>query len=156
MKIDIGLKDNSRKTVADALAPMLADSYALALKTQNFHWNVVGPEFPYLHKQFDELYSELAEAVDSLAERIRVLGHAAPGSFAAFEKLKQIKESTGAPPAAKEMVGELWHDNEALVRHARKVKDLAESVGDVETGDMMIERMQVHAKAAWMLRAQLE
>ncbi len=155
MKIDIGLKDNSRKTVADALGKVLADTYTLYLKTHNFHWNVTGPNFYSLHKQFEELYTELAAAVDEIAERIRALGHLAPGSYAAFGKLTTVKEATGVP-AARDMVRQLAADNELVVRSAREVKDLAESVGDVETGDLMIERMQVHEKAAWMLRVQLQ
>ena len=155
MKIDIGLKDNSRKTVAEALGRVLADSYTLYLKTHNFHWNVTGPNFYSLHKHFEELYTELAGAVDELAERIRALGQFAPGSYAAFGKLTKIKEANDVP-GPNEMIRQLVADNETIVRAAREVKDLAEGVGDVETGDMMIERMQVHEKAAWMLRAQLE
>ena len=155
MKIDIGLPDKNRKAVSEALSAVLADTYTLYLKTHNFHWNVTGPNFYPLHKQFEELYSELARAVDEIAERIRALGHVAPGSYAAFAKLTQIKESVGAP-ASRDMIRQLTADNETLVRVARATKDLAEKLGDVETGDMMIERMQVHAKAAWMLRAQLK
>jgi starvation-inducible DNA-binding protein len=155
MTIDIGLPEKNRKAVATALSAVLADTYTLYLKTHNFHWNVAGPNFYALHKQFEELYTELAQAVDEIAERIRALGHIAPGSYAAFAKLTQIKEAIGAP-AAHDMIRQLTADNETLVRVARATKDLVETLGDAETGDMMIERMQVHAKAAWMLRVQLK
>jgi starvation-inducible DNA-binding protein len=156
MKVNIGLNDNARKTVADALSGVLADTYTLYLKTHNFHWNVTGPAFPYLHKMFEEQYTELAGAVDELAERIRALGHYAPGSYAQFGKLTQLKEAPASPPAAKEMIRQLLADNEAVARRAREVQETVEEVGDTESGDMMVGRMQVHGKAAWMLRAQLE
>ncbi len=156
MKVNIGLNDNARKTVADALAGVLADTYTLYLKTHNFHWNVTGPSFPFLHTLFGEQYNELWNAVDELAERIRALGHPAPGSYAAFSKLTTIKEAPAAPPAAKEMIRILLADNEAIARRDREVQQVVEDVGDTETGDMMVGRMQVHGKAAWMLRAQLE
>ena len=155
MKIDIGLKDQDRKTVADALGRVLADTFTLYLKTHNFHWNVTGPSFPFLHELFGAQYKELWEATDDLAERIRALGHVAPGGYAQFGALTAIRESA-KPPKAKDMIRQLLADHEALVRHCRRVMDLAEGVGDAETGYMMIERMQVHAKTAWMLRAQLQ
>jgi starvation-inducible DNA-binding protein len=155
MKPDIGLKDNSCKVVADALSGVLADTYTLYLKTHNFHWNVTGPEFPVLHEMFGTQYNELWTAVDGLAERIRALGYPAPGSYAQFAALTQIKEST-KPPAAKEMIRQLLADHEAVTRRAREANEVCDQAGDVETGDMMVERMQVHAKTAWMLRAQLE
>lgn len=156
MKVNIGLSDNARKTVADALAGVLADTYTLYLKTHNFHWNVTGPSFPFLHTLFGEQYNELWAAVDELAERIRALGHAAPGSYAAFSKLTSLKEAPATPPAAKEMIRQLLADNEAVARRAREVQQTVEEVGDTESGDMMVGRLQVHGKAAWMLRAQLE
>lgn len=155
MAIDIGLKDNARKSVAEALARILADTATLYQKTHGYHWNVTGPSFPYLHTMFEQQYQELWAALDPLAERIRALGHMAPGSFKEYAELARLDESA-KPPAAKKMIETLVADHEALVRYAREVKDLAESVGDAETGDMMIERMQVHAKTAWMLRAQLQ
>jgi starvation-inducible DNA-binding protein len=155
MKADLGLKAKDTKAVAEALAKVLANTHALSLKTQNFHWNVVGPGFVYLHDLFGKHYEALNEALDELAERIRALGHVAPGSYKEFAALAEIEEA-GAPPAAREMIASLLAGNEAMIRLARKAKDLAEKVGDSETGDMLIERMQGHAKAAWMLRAQLE
>jgi starvation-inducible DNA-binding protein len=156
MKVNIGLSDNARKTAVEALSGVLADTYTLYLKTHNFHWNVTGPSFPFLHTLFGEQYNELWTAVDELAERIRALGHPAPGSYAAFSKLTTLKEAPATPPAAKEMIRLLLADHEAIAQRARKVQEIVEEVGDTETGDMMVGRMQVHGKAAWMLRAQLE
>ncbi len=147
---------NSNKAMMDALAGVLANTYTLYLKTHNYHWNVTGPQFASLHTMFETQYTELAAAVDTVAERIRALGHVAPGSYAAFGKLSEIKEAPDSPPEAMAMVRELAGDNEALIRLAEKANDVAEESGDVASGDMMIERMQVHAKSAWMLRAHLE
>ena len=147
---------NSNKAMADALARVLANSYTLYLKTHNYHWNVTGPQFASLHTMFEAQYTELAAAVDTVAERIRALGHVAPGSYAAFGKLSEIKEAPDSPPEAMAMVRELAADNEALIRLAEKANEVADESGDVASGDMMIERMQVHAKSAWMLRAHLE
>jgi starvation-inducible DNA-binding protein len=156
MKVNIGLSDNARKTVVDALSGVLADTYTLYLKTHNFHWNVTGPSFPFLHTMFEGQYTELAGAVDELAERIRALGHPAPGSYAAFSKLTNLKEAPASPPPAKEMIRQLLADNEAIARKAREVQETVEGVGDTESGDMMVGRLHVHGKAAWMLRVQLE
>lgn len=156
MKVNIGLNDNARKTVVEALSGVLADTYTLYLKTHNFHWNVTGPAFPYLHTLFGEQYNELWTVADELAERIRALGYPAPGSYAAFGKLTSLKEAPASPPVAKEMIRLLLADHEALAQHCRKAQEIVEEVGDTETGDMMVGRMQVHGKAAWMLRAQLE
>jgi starvation-inducible DNA-binding protein len=156
MKVNIGLNDNARKTVADALSGVLADTYTLYLKTHNFHWNVTGPNFPQLHTMFETQYTELAAAVDELAERIRAVGHPAPGSYAQFGKLSQLKDAPATPPTAKEMIRQLMADNEAIARRAREVQETVEEVGDTESGDLMVGRMQVHGKNAWMLRVQLE
>lgn len=147
--------DGSR-AVANALARILANTYTLYLKTHNYHWNVTGPHFASLHTLFETQYTELAAAVDTLAERIRALGHVAPGSYAAFGRLSEVKEAPDSPPKAMDMVRELAADNEAIGRLAQEANDIADENDDVASGDMMIERMQVHAKAAWMLRAHLE
>src|SRR5258708_14023712 len=156
MKVNIGLNDNARKTVADALSGVLADTYTLYLKTHNFHWNVTGPNFPYLHTMFEQQYTELAAAVDELAERIRAVGHPAPGSYTAFSKLTEVKEAPATPPVAREMIRQLLADNETITRRAREAQETVEAVGATESGDLMVGRMQVHGKAAWMLRVQLE
>ena len=155
MAVSRGRNDAS-KTMAETLARVLANTYTLYLKTHNYHWNVTGPQFASLHTLFETQYTELAAAVDTIAERIRALGHVAPGSYAAFGKLSEIKEAPDSPPEAMQMVRELAADNEALIKLAEKANDVADDGGDVASGDMMIERMQVHAKTAWMLRAHLE
>lgn len=149
-------RNDQTKTMAETLARVLANTYTLYLKTHNYHWNVTGPQFASLHTMFETQYTELAAAVDTIAERIRALGHVAPGSYAAFGKLSEIKEAPDSPPEAMQMIRELAADNETLVRLAEKANDVADESNDVASGDMMIERMQVHAKAAWMLRAHLE
>jgi len=149
-------RNDQSKTMADALGRVLANTYTLYLKTHNYHWNVTGPQFASLHALFEQQYTELSAAVDMVAERIRALGHVAPGSYSAYGKLSEIKEAPDSPPEAMAMVRELAADNEALTRLAEKANEIADEVGDVASGDMMIERMQAHAKAAWMLRAHLE
>lgn len=153
--IEIGIDARDRKAVADGLANLLADTYTLYLKTQNFHWNVTGPQFRALHAMFEEQYTELAAAVDEIAERIRALGHPAPGSFARFLELASIHEDTGVP-AAEEMTRQLAIGHEAVDRTARDVFALAEQAEDQVTMDLLAERMQIHEKTAWMLRSLLE
>jgi starvation-inducible DNA-binding protein len=138
------------------LANVLADTYTLSIKTQNFHWNVTGPGFPQLHELFGKQYEELAGAIDGIAERMRALGHFAPGGLAAFGKLTHIKDAPANPPAAKEMIRLLTADHEAVARRAREAEESADAVGDKESADLLIERLSAHGKTAWMLRSQLE
>jgi len=152
--VDLGMTDKQRKAIAEGLSVLLADTYTLYLKTHNFHWNVTGPQFNSLHAMFEVQYNELALAVDQIAERIRALAEPAPGSYSAFAKLSTIKEAEGLPPA-EEMVRILAEDQLAVVRTARKVFPLAEAGGDEPTSDLLTQRMQVHEKTAWMLRANL-
>ncbi len=152
--IDLGMADGRRKAIADGLARLLADTYTLYLKTHNFHWNVTGPQFNSLHLMFETQYTELALAVDLIAERIRALGEPAPGSYSAFAKLSSIKEADGVPKAD-EMVRILAEDQLAVVRTARAVFPLADDAHDEPTADLLTQRMQVHEKTAWMLRANL-
>lgn len=156
MKPNLGLNDNARKTVADALAAVLADTYTLYIKTQNFHWNVTGPDFPQLHEMFGAQYEALSDAVDEIAERMRALGHFAPGGLAAFAKLTEIKDAPNNPPTSKEMVRQLMQDHETVARRARQAEEAVDGVGDKESADLLIERLSFHGKTAWMLRAQLE
>lgn len=156
MKPNLGLNDSSRETVADALAAVLADTYTLSIKTQNFHWNVTGRDFPQLHAMFGEQYEALGEAIDEIAERMRALGHFAPGGLQAFAKLTEIKDAPANPPAAKEMVRQLMQDHETVARRARQAEKSVDGAGDKESADLLIERMTAHGKTAWMLRAQLE
>jgi starvation-inducible DNA-binding protein len=150
--INIGISEKDRKAVCKGLNKLLADSYLLYLKTQNYHWNVTGKMFQSLHTLFEEQYLEQAAAIDVVAERIRALGEYAPGSFAAFSKVSSIKEET-AIPFADEMIHNLVQGNEAVVTTAREIVALADECEDDVTTDLMIERMQIHEKNAWMLRS---
>ncbi len=154
MDIDIGISKKDRKAIADGLSRLLADTYTLYLKTHNFHWNVEGPMFNTLHLMFEAQYNELALAVDAIAERIRALGHPAPGSYAAYSKLSSIKEETGTPKA-EEMIRQLVDGQEAVARTARAVFPAAEKAADEPTADLLTQRLQIHEKTAWMLRSLL-
>lgn len=153
--IDIGIKDKDRKQIADGLSRLLADTYTLYLKTHNFHWNVTGPMFQTLHLMFETQYNELALAVDLIAERIRALGYPAPGTYAEYARLSSIKEQPGVPKATK-MIEMLVEGQEAVVRTARSIFPVVESVNDEATADLLTQRMQLHEKTAWMLRSLLE
>ena len=152
--IDIGIADATRKQIADGLSRLLADTYTLYLKTHNFHWNVTGPMFNTLHLMFEGQYNELALAVDVIAERIRALGHPAPGSYSAFAKLSSIPEAEGAPDAI-EMIRQLMQGQEAVARTARSVFPIVNDPNDQPSADLLTQRMQVHEKNAWMLRSLL-
>jgi starvation-inducible DNA-binding protein len=154
-QIDLGISPVQRKAIAEGLANVLADTYTLYLKTHNFHWNVTGPMFQTLHLMFEQQYNELALAVDLVAERIRALGHPAPGSYAQFSKLSSISEAVGVPQA-EDMIRQLVEGQEALVRTLRNVFPTAEKASDQVTIDLLTQRMQVHEKTAWMLRSLLE
>lgn len=154
-KIDIGMSENDRKAIAGGLNRLLADSYTLYLMTHNFHWNVKGPMFNTLHLMFEAQYTELALAVDLIAERIRALGFPAPGTYAEFAQLSSIKEVKGQP-AATVMIQHLVSGQEAVVRTARSIFPLVEKASDEPTADLLTQRMQLHEKTAWMLRSLLE
>lgn len=148
------MKPESKDVVA-ALEVLLADSYTLYLKSHNYHWNVTGPMFSTLHTLFEAQYTELAIAVDEIAERIRALGANAPGSFQQFEALATIRSDPGSPPA-KDMIRNLVADAETVSDAARRVIRAAEEAGDDATADLGVRRVDVHDKAAWMLRSHLE
>lgn len=154
MKIDIGIAEESRKEIAQGLAHLLADSYTLYLKTHNYHWNVTGSHFKSLHELFEEHYTELATAVDEIAERIRALGELAPGSFKEFLSLTSIKEAQGHPNDM-QMVEDLVVAHEQVVKTARQVLPKAADAGDEVTVGLLAARMEVHEKTAWMLRSTL-
>lgn len=155
MPIEIGIKSSDRQKIADGLSHLLADSYTLYLKTHFFHWNVTGPNFNSLHLMFETQYNELALAVDTIAERIRSLGHVAPGSYKQYSKLSSIPE-TDVVPHANDMIRFLVEGHEAVVRTARKVFPSAEKASDEATCDLLTQRIQLHEKTAWMLRSLLE
>ncbi len=154
MNIDIGISDTQRKTIADGLSKVLADSYSLYIKTHNYHWNVTGPQFNALHTMFEEQYTELAQAIDEIAERIRALGHLAPGSYGEFAKLTSIQDGDSSHDADT-MVRDLVEDQETVVRICREVFPVVEAAEDQPSADLLTIRMQVHEKTAWMLRAML-
>jgi starvation-inducible DNA-binding protein len=143
------------KQVAEAASRLLADSYTLYLKTHNFHWNVTGPMFTTLHTLFETQYSELALAVDEIAERIRAVGEPAPGSYSEFERLAKVKEAEGVPKAEK-MIEILVADHQTVADGARKLVEAAEQAGDQASADLGVRRIEVHEKNAWMLRSHLE
>ena len=153
--MDIGIKENDRKKIADGLSHLLADTYTLYLKTHYFHWNVTGPMFNTLHLMFEQQYNELALAVDVIAERIRSLDFYAPGTYREFAKMATIKE-TDSVPKAEDMIRELVAGHEAVVRTARSVFPAAEEAADEASADLLTQRLQLHEKTAWMLRSLLE
>lgn len=155
LPIDIGISKDDRKKITEGLSHLLADSYTLYLKTHNFHWNVTGPMFQTLHLMFETQYNELALAVDGIAERIRSLGHYAPGTYAEFVELSSIKEAKGVP-AAKDMIKQLVQGHEAVAKTARGIFPAAEKASDEATADLLTQRIQLHEKTAWMLRSLLE
>jgi starvation-inducible DNA-binding protein len=154
--INIGIGDKDRAAIATGLSKLLADTYTLYLTTHNFHWNVTGPMFNTLHLMFMTQYTELWTAVDPIAERIRSLGHAAPGSYAQFSKLSSIKDAPTKPPKALEMVAVLVEGHEAVARTARDIFPLADKASDEPTADLLTQRLTVHEQTAWMLRSLLE
>lgn len=152
--IDIGISPRHREQIARGLAELLADTYTLYVKTHAFHWNVEGPMFNTLHEMFMVQYTELWNALDLIAERIRSLGFPAPGTYREFAKLSSIEETEGVPEAM-EMVRLLVKGHEAVARTARKVFPIADQAGDESTADLLTQRLQVHEKTAWMLRSLL-
>lgn len=155
MKINIGLKEEVRHQIANGLAKILADSYTLYLKTHNFHWNVTGPMFSTLHTLFESQYTELATAVDAIAERIRSLGFPAPGSYKQFAQLTSITEETTVP-AAEVMIRQLLEGHEIVIRCIRELFPTIADNHDEASGDLLTGRLDVHEKTAWMLRTLLD
>ena len=154
MELNIGIEREQREKIAAGLSRLLADSYTLYLKTHNYHWNVTGPQFNTLHTMFEEQYTELAAAVDEIAERIRALGIRAPGSYSAFLKLTSIEEGAGNE-SAEEMIRQLVLGQETVARTAREAFPAAEEGSDEPSADLLTQRMQIHEKNAWMLRSML-
>ena len=155
-RINIGIDEQDRHAITDGLSRLLADTYTLYLTTHNFHWNVTGPMFNTLHLMFMEQYTELWNAVDPIAERIRSLGFPAPGSYAQFGALSSIKDVPADPPQALEMVRILVEGHEAVARTARGIFPAAEKASDEPTADLLTQRLTVHEQTAWMLRSLLE
>ncbi|MEB3182309.1 MAG: Dps family protein [Nostocaceae cyanobacterium] len=153
--VNIGIPEEKRAEIAEGLSRLLADTYTLYLKTHNFHWNVTGPMFQTLHLMFETQYTELALAVDLIAERIRALGYPAPGTYSEYAKLSSIPETPGVPKAT-EMIRLLVEGQEAVVRTARSIFPVIDEVNDEPSADLLTQRMQLHEKNAWMLRSLLE
>jgi starvation-inducible DNA-binding protein len=154
--INIGIDEKDRAAIVEGLGKLLADTYTLYLTTHNFHWNVTGPMFNTLHAMFMTQYTELWGAVDPIAERIRSLGHPAPGSYAQFGKLSSIKDAPTKPPKALDMIAILVEGHEAVARTARSIFPVADKAGDEPTADLLTQRLTVHEQTAWMLRSLLE
>jgi len=156
ISINIGISEKDRAAIAKGLSHLLADTYTLYLTTHNFHWNVTGPMFNTLHQMFMLQYTALWTAVDPIAERIRSLGHPAPGSYAQFAKLASVPDAPATPPKALEMVRILVAGHEAVARTARQLFPLADKASDEPTADLLTQRLTVHEQTAWMLRSLLE
>jgi starvation-inducible DNA-binding protein len=154
-ELDIGIGKEERRKIVAGLSALLADSYSLYLMTHNFHWNVTGPQFNSLHLMFMNQYTEQWTALDLIAERIRALGHPAPGTYREFSKLTSIKEVDGVPDAD-DMVRYLVSAQEATARTARKLFPVASDANDQPTADLLTQRLEVHEKTAWMLRSTLQ
>lgn len=150
--INIGISEQDRNEIANGLKKLLADSYALYLQTHNFHWNVTGPQFRELHLMFEEHYTELATAVDEVAERIRTLGVYAPGTYKQLAALTSIQEVEDIPTAT-DMVAILTEGHEQVVRTCREVLAIAQQADDESSASLVSDRMRLHEKTAWMLRA---
>ena len=153
--INIGINENDRAKIVEGLSALLADSFTLYMMTHNFHWNVTGPQFNSLHAMFMDQYTEQWNALDIIAERIRALGHPAPGTFAEFAKLTSVKEVSGVPKAT-DMVRHLVDAQETTARTARKLFALVNDANDQPTADLLTQRLEIHEKTAWMLRSLLE
>jgi starvation-inducible DNA-binding protein len=154
MTANLGIQEKERLAIAEGLSHLLADTYTLYLKTHKFHWNVTGPMFQTLHLMFEAQYTELALAVDLIAERIRALDVLAPGSYSEFAQLSSIEEDTGTP-TAQEMIQKLMEGQESVVRTARSLYPAVNAASDEPTADLLTQRIQIHEKNAWMLRSLL-
>ena len=153
--MDIGISDTQRQQIAEGLSQVLADTYALYSKTHGFHWNVTGPMFNTLHLMFMDQYTELWNALDELAERIRALGHPAPFGRR-LQELASLQDANSLKPAALEMVQELVDGHEAVARTARQVFAVVDEADDQPSADLLTQRMLIHEKTAWMLRSLLD
>ena len=155
-QINIGISEKDRAKIAEGLSKLLADTYTLYLTTHNFHWNVTGPMFNTLHLMFMDQYTELWNAVDPIAERIRALGHTAPGSYHDFMKLSSLKDAPSKPPKAEAMIKTLVEGHEAVARTARNTFVVVDKASDEPSADLLTQRIDIHEKTAWMLRSLLE
>ncbi len=152
MKIDTGINEEHRKQICQGLSALLANTYLLYLKTQNFHWNVTGIHFTSLHELFEKQYQDLADGIDDIAERIRALGYPTPASFAQFSQLATVNEETSVP-VANVMIQQLLADHETVIKQARALLEEVSAASDDVTDDLLADRLAAHEKFAWMLRS---
>ncbi|MEZ4870643.1 MAG: Dps family protein [Bdellovibrionales bacterium] len=153
MNLNTGIEENKRVEIANGMSRLLADSYTLYLKTHKYHWNVTGPMFQTLHLMFEQQYTDLALAVDVIAERIRVLGVKAPGSYSEFAELSRVKDDTSSDTQDKEMIKNLLFDHEQVTRTAKEILPLLEGANDEGTNSLLGARIEYHEKTAWMLKS---
>jgi starvation-inducible DNA-binding protein len=155
MVLNIGIQEEKRESIATGLSQLLAETYTLYLKTHKYHWNVTGSMFQTLHLMFEEHYTALAQAVDEIAERVRVMGVKAPGSYTEFAKLSEVKEDSSLDVNATTMIEVLLNDHEQVVRTAKKVLEATEGANDEGTSSLLGARIEYHEKTAWMLKSLL-
>ncbi|MCB9061791.1 MAG: DNA starvation/stationary phase protection protein [Halobacteriovoraceae bacterium] len=153
MSLNTGINEENRVKIAKGLSTLLADTYTLYLKTHKYHWNVTGPMFQTLHTMFETQYNNLSVAVDELAERIRVLGVKAPGSYKEFSDLGNVKEDSSIDVDAQEMIKNLLADHEQVTRSAKAILPLLEGANDEGTNSLIGARIEYHEKTAWMLNS---
>lgn len=154
MSSNIEMTDEAKKVCVDALSKILADTYVLYLKTHNYHWNVEGPKFRSLHEMFEEQYRDLWDSIDDIAERIRALGHYAPGTYAKFQALSTVKDNEDIP-VADNMLKELIADNETVTRTIRSALPTVQEAGDEASAGLLTDRLTTHEKQLWMMKSML-
>ena len=153
--LNTGIEESKRASIAEGLSKVLAETYTLYLKTHKYHWNVTGPMFQNLHLMFETHYNALALAVDELAERIRVLGVKAPGSYSEFAEMSSVKDDPTRDVDANTMIANLLNDHEQVVRTAKDVLPILEGANDEGTNSLLGARIEFHEKTAWMLKSLL-
>jgi starvation-inducible DNA-binding protein len=155
MSLNTGIEEGKRESIAKGLSTLLAETYTLYLKTHKYHWNVTGPMFQTLHTMFETQYNELALAVDEIAERIRVLGVKAPGSYTEFSALSRVKDDPALGADANSMVAQLLKDHEQVTQTAKEILPVLEGANDEGTNSLLGARIEFHEKTAWMLKSSL-
>jgi len=156
MATNIGISNKNTKAIAEILAKLLADEFVLYTKARNAHWNVEGPDFMDKHKFFEALYEELEESADSVAERMRSIGHYAPATLKSFLQLTHLTEQSGSKNTSKGYIKELLTDYESIIIYIREnINKTANDLGDAGTSDFLTGLMEDHEKTAWMLRSHL-
>lgn len=153
MSLNIGIEEGKRVEISKSLSKLLAETYTLYLKTHKYHWNVTGPMFQTLHTMFETQYTTLALAVDEIAERIRVMGVKAPGSYSEFAEVSSVKEDTSTDTNSNDMINNLLKDHEQVVRTAKEILPQLEGANDEGTNSLLGARIEFHEKTAWMLRS---